>query len=291
MKCKICNSQNLSIYLDNPKILECNDCKNSFRLKAPLAIEKMYSFRIPMPDFFSTKLRNRHHIDLIERNIGFKNIQSILEIGSGNGKLIKRIRHEHHDVKITVIEPGSYFKKELSKIKNISIINDYIENVNINEKFDLIIMSHVLEHLEKPVENLIFIYEKFLKINGYLYIDIPNKDYELRNIHGAMIAPVIHLFFFAGIGIKNILMDIGFKEEFIFGNKYSTLPNRFIHSLELIANNDIRFLEKIKLKIINRFILFFSGFNRVVFKKKIIVIGLDESNSKFNNIAIIGKKC
>ena len=289
MNCKICNSQNLHVYLDNPTIFECGDCKISFR-PSNHQMKDIYSIKIPMPDFFASRIRNWHHINFIENNIGFKNIKSILEIGSGDGSLIRQIRDNYENLEITIIEPGTFFCDKLSKVVNITIINDYIENVNrLNKNYDLIIMSHVLEHLEDPKKTLQLIFDNFLNKNNYLYIDIPNKDYELRSVQAARVAPSTHLFFFDGIGIKNLMADIGFKN--ISGNKYSTLPVGFINRLEKIGNIENNSMHhKLILKVLNRFSLYTSELLTTIFKRNPSEIKLEDTDFKFNNIAIIAKK-
>lgn len=180
--------------------------------------------------------------------------------------------------------------RELSKVGNITIINDFIENVNSNNKnYDLIIMSHVLEHLEDPKRTLQLIFERFLHKDNFLYIDIPNKDYELHSIEAARVAPQTHLFFFDGIGMENLLTTIGFEN--ISGNKYATLPIDFIDRLERIGYlKDDRMLYRLILKALNRFSLYTSELLETILKRRPSEIHLEERDFKFNNIAIIAQK-
>jgi len=87
-----------------------------------------------------------------------------------------------------------------------------MEKVQINKTFDLVIMSHVLEHLENPVHSIKYIYNEFLCNGSILYVDIPNMDYELRTTAAAKMAPNMHLYFFSGFGIKHLLNMAGFKK-------------------------------------------------------------------------------
>lgn len=289
MICLICHSINVEIFTENPDIFICNNCNNAFRKPSQDKIN--YTTKIPMPDFFSTTLRNRHHYEFIDKNLGFNNIKSLLEIGSGNGALIRYIRKKHKEIAITAIEPGTVFCDNLRKIKNVTVINDHIENIQINNKFDLVIMSHVLEHLGNPTQVLKYIYSEFLNSGSFLYIDIPNKDYELRNKAAAIMAPAIHLFFFDGLGIKRLLNIVGFNDENIIGNKYSTLPRSFIQRTERLGiMRDQRNISIIIDKILNRLSVYISSFEQVIFRTNVKEIKLENSNSYFNNMAIIAKK-
>ncbi len=292
MKCKICDSSEITEFFNNPDILNCDECKNSFRLNATAQIAETYLKGIPMPNIFANKLKNKHHFNFIDSNIGFKNIKNILEIGPGDGSFVKYIRKKNKDISITLIEPGTDFAKKLNQIENVIVFNDFIENVKLeNSTFDLVIMSHVLEHLEDPKRTVDYIYKNFLKTGSFLYIDIPNKDYELRSINASKVAPIIHLFFFDGVGIKNMLKNIGFSESMILGNKYSTLPIKFIERLEKLGSiNQNNKLISIKLKVLNRLSLYFSDFFKILFNKKSKEINLEMHNSNFNNIAVLAKK-
>jgi len=244
-----------------------------------------------MPDLFASQLRCRHHYDFLEQKVGFRNIKRMLEIGSGDGALIKYIRKRQKDVEITIIEPSSVFCKKLKMIENTNVINDYVENVNINGSFDLVIMSHVLEHLEDPFNTLKYIYTYFLAKGGYLYVDVPNNDYELQSKNAVRIAPNIHLFFFSGDGIKKKLINIGFEVNKINGSKYSTLPKTFINRMEKLGSSSSNnyFFNTI-LKIQNKITLYLQEIYRTIFFVKPKELKLDVKDKYFNNIAIIAEK-
>jgi len=290
INCKICNSQNLRVYMEHPAIMYCNNCKNAFRVGKSLQIDELYLKGISMPNYFEATIRNRHHYDFIESSIGFDKIENILEIGSGNGSFLRFIRNRHKNIKITAVEPGINFGKELNRIENVTVINEFIEKAKIEERFDLVIMSHILEHIEEPQQTINFIYKNILKSTGSLYIDVPNKDYELRNVSGAMRAPQIHLFFFGGDGIKNVLKNAGFDEKHIFGNKYSTLPLDFILRSEKISNlNSTKRFKLAQLKIFNLISLQFSDFIKLFFKMRPKTIALEATDFRYNNMAVIAK--
>ena len=55
---------------------------------------------------------------------------------------------------------------------------DSLEYLNRNDrKFDLLVLTHVLEHLENPTEFLC----KFKKFFRYVYIEVPDFDASLLN--------------------------------------------------------------------------------------------------------------
>ena len=101
----------------------------------------------------------------------FKNAGSILEIGCGPGFMLKEFENLKWDIY------GTERNKEQINIakkntKHLKVVND-IDDFKKNEKFDLIILFHVLEHVDDPIMMIEKI-KKILKRNGILIISVPN---------------------------------------------------------------------------------------------------------------------
>lgn len=102
---------------------------------------------------------------------------SILELGPAEGLMTEKLAK--HDPNIVVIEGSKNFSELLSKkLPNIKVINSLFEDAQINEKFDNIILGHVLEHVADPVLILETI-KKWLNPNGRVISAVPNA----RSIH------------------------------------------------------------------------------------------------------------
>lgn len=99
-----------------------------------------------------------------------------LELGPAVGQMTK---HLIHDFKIIhLIEGSEYLLNQIPNYSNVVKHHSYFEEFKTELKFDTIIMSHVLEHIENPVKLLKYI-SNWLTDDGVLLISVPNA----KSIH------------------------------------------------------------------------------------------------------------
>ncbi len=101
---------------------------------------------------------------------------SILDVGTGVGHTIALVKEKMPDVTITAVDIDSQcleIAQSRTPINEIIQINDLEDLQNLNTKFDLIIMSHVLEHLMCPVDSVHMIMD-LLTSKGVLVLAVPN---------------------------------------------------------------------------------------------------------------------
>lgn len=96
----------------------------------------------------------------------------VLDIGCGTGFLLSLLQEKDYDV--YGIEPGLQANIGIDKYK-LPIITDFFPSTQINQKFDLIISSLVLEHIVEPEQFLVDI-KKCLTKNGTVILGVPNTD-------------------------------------------------------------------------------------------------------------------
>lgn len=102
---------------------------------------------------------------------------NILELGPAEGLMTKYLIKL--DPELTVIEGSEVFAKELvSNFPQINVINSLFEDTELNNKYDNIILGHVLEHVENPSLILEKI-KSWLKPDGVVLCAVPNA----RSIH------------------------------------------------------------------------------------------------------------
>jgi len=134
----------------------------------------------------------------------------ILDIGAGIGLFLSKFKEEGWDVE------GVEYSKEASNYALIQFgikiqSRDFLEKKIIN-KFDVVTMNNVLEHLYKPLETLIKV-NKTLKDDGFLIIAVPNLDslgFKIFGKNWYPLQPPIHLYHFTPITINKMLKKAGF---------------------------------------------------------------------------------
>ncbi len=97
----------------------------------------------------------------------------ILDIGAGNGVFLKSAS--------TILPFASLYAQDISNIfqKEVELITNFKKFFqgsldHIKDKFDLIAMIHVLEHIENPIMFLKNV-KKLLSLNGMLLLNVPNS--------------------------------------------------------------------------------------------------------------------
>src|SRR5438477_589587 len=97
------------------------------------------------------------------------------------------------DLKIFSALQGKPFS-EKNKFKNIKIIRDYYPSQKLkNQKFDLIIFMHVLEHVFEPHLFMAAV-KNNLSSSGSILLEIPNEEKTLKS--GAMFYQYQHMSYF-----------------------------------------------------------------------------------------------
>ena len=105
-----------------------------------------------------------------------------LELGSFKGDFTEKLVPYFDD--ITCVE-ASNEALEMAKQKlgsNITYYNSMFETVELPTKYDNIILTHVLEHIDDPVGLLARIKNEWLSENGKLFLVCPNSNAPSRQI-------------------------------------------------------------------------------------------------------------
>jgi 2-polyprenyl-3-methyl-5-hydroxy-6-metoxy-1,4-benzoquinol methylase len=146
-----------------------------------------------------------------------ENASSILDVGAGPGGVGRVLRQRGFEGRIVAIEPVSERIAPNSDAYN-EVHNCYIENYHPKERFDVVMLADVLEHLNDPWLAL-----KDLRIllsdNGILLVQVPNvmhPDFILNFLCGigqyvpAGICDITHIRWFNRFSIIKAVQDAGY---------------------------------------------------------------------------------
>lgn len=146
-----------------------------------------------------------------------KEVRSFLDIGASDGASFHTLRKLKCTPKCFAIEKGTH---EISRLiaNDIQVINEYDEHLTLGARydnyFDLVLMSHVLEHFNaNRIQGILRNIYKILNDRGIFICEVPSEDFkesgENRNNH----AP--HLSFFSKQSIDTIFKRLGFEILFV----------------------------------------------------------------------------
>lgn len=126
-------------------------------------------------DQLDTRMTNI--IEILEE-IPMDSLSTFLDIGMGKGQISKWLSKKGKKCTGTGIEMASYGVeiKDLKKNYNIESVECSIETMPFPDKsFDVVIMSHILEHCQN-VGNALSEVRRVLKDNGWLFVFVPPDE-------------------------------------------------------------------------------------------------------------------
>lgn len=187
IKCMICQHDNADVIIDRtfPRHVICRNC--GFVYMNPI---KPFDEVIDYYENNYWEYRNEHWNDVTKINIANIKVTSrvkaihqwlkpklneeaeVLEIGAGFGHNVAYIKSQV-DCNVEAIEPSRAGVDFMAKEFGIKGICTSLEKYQTDKKYDVIILSHVLEHFEDP-QNALKICHQLLKEDGWLWIEVPN---------------------------------------------------------------------------------------------------------------------
>jgi 2-polyprenyl-3-methyl-5-hydroxy-6-metoxy-1,4-benzoquinol methylase len=107
---------------------------------------------------------------------------SLLELGSFSGDFTRRVMAHFEDV--TCVEASDVAIEEARKKlgDKVTFVNSVFEKAILPKRYDNIVLTHVLEHLDDPVLVLKRVNEEWLADNGRFFLVCPNANAPSRQI-------------------------------------------------------------------------------------------------------------
>ena len=146
---------------------------------------------------------DRHNADMITPII-FKHVpgaKSVLDVGCSSGALLRQVG-QHYRARMMGVEPNIYLREGLN-MPNVGDISELQEGDN----YDLVIISHVLEHLIDPI-GMLTIARQHMTSSGRIFVQVP-----------IMMPGLPHPLMFTDAAAVLLLVKAGFIVEYT-DNKY-----------------------------------------------------------------------
>lgn len=157
-------------------------------------------------DLMIQNARAKYLVSLIE-DMGIEKIGRYVDIGSSAGLLMEEIQNVYHCF-VAGIEPGAAYREYAQK-KGLTVfpdLNRLLENEP--QKFDLVSMIHVLEHVSQPVDYIRHLRDDLINIKAKLLIEVPN-------LYAHDCFEVAHLSSFSQDTLTQVLKKAGFRILYI----------------------------------------------------------------------------
>lgn len=169
---------------NNHSIIKCKKCGHIQLFPVPTIDEdkKFYDKNLQGKNisYFGgiKEIRKKSFEDTVRRVTMIKKhvrkSDKILEVGSGYGFFVESLYQEGYN--ITGIEISKERRRLAKRITSVKILDiDINQKISELEKFNVIVLFHVLEHIIDPIGFLKKIKTMLLK-NGKIIVEVPNSD-------------------------------------------------------------------------------------------------------------------
>jgi SAM-dependent methyltransferase len=180
-------------------------------------------------DILVQKARAHSIVNLLQ-DWGIEQIERFMDIGSSAGSLLEEIRNAY-ECEAIGIEPGEAYRhyaqaRDLNVYESLDAVNAAGEN-----KYNLIAMIHVLEHVPDPIEYLRELRNIYLTKDGKILIEVPN-------LYAHDSFEVAHLTSFSRHSLIEVVKMAGFQAEYLepHGRPRSNMIPLYISLLASLEN-------------------------------------------------------
>jgi len=197
-------------------LYRCKACEFSFIRPMPIELlEERKMESIEDAELFSPTFKKLHESLILDREVRSirkfcdKEQIRLLDIGCGSGWTTDYWRRKGFDVE--AVEPSLARCEYARKHYGLTVHNCYVEELDLPGRYDVVVLRHILEHLEHPTA-IINSVRHLLKDDGIILPIVPNIDCIGRKLFGRHWEWVLpwHCNFFTPSSIVRLAESCGF---------------------------------------------------------------------------------
>lgn len=269
VSCCICGYNNFEVLAEKDRyglymsVVICKECgliqtnprmtQDSYNEYYDVEYRKLYGgIEKPSQDFFKSQyIHGKAIYEYLENRLDTKltNLK-VLEVGVGAGGILQYFKEKGNEV--YGCDLGSEYLMFGKNVYGLNLYRGTIDDIEIGCTPDIIIYSHVLEHILNSIDELVKI-KSICGPNTYIYIELPGVK-NLTNSYDMDFLKYLqnaHVYHFTLATLKNIMGKAGY--EFVCGDerirsvfklsKYSDA----IHHYTNEHLNTVQFLKKMEI--------------------------------------------
>ncbi len=245
-KCYVCGSHFLhyAFSMQNHRVVKCSECDLMGINPQPSdeVLKKIYGGEyFPLTHTVEAENHSRflkyataqHYLDVLgeylKRSRRPGKVLRLLEIGIGFGDFLEAAKQRGYDVIGIEYSEANAQRARMRLGKSVRIIRGEVSDLELSERFDIIVFNDVLEHVRDPLKFLGRVHEA-LKDDGIVFCVVPSLDSKSAQMQGAdwIEFKMEHLFYFNNSNARRLLAKTNFQDIVL-------LPARKTLSLKYIA--------------------------------------------------------
>lgn len=235
VSCCVCSSKNFETLSTKDRyglyvpVVICKDCgliqtnprmtQEAYNQFYDTEQKKLYVGKgIPTDEYFKSQYEKGKRIyAYLKKNLrkDLTNLK-VLEVGTGAGGILYYFKEQMNEV--YGCDLASEYIMYGKEKYNLNLQVGTIHDIDINWTPDIVIYSHVLEHILNPVEELVKL-KLVVDKNSYLYIELPGVKYLTHSYDLNFLKQLqnAHVYYFTLTTLKNVLRKSGW--DFVCGNE------------------------------------------------------------------------
>tara|TARA_B100001063_G_C16773768_1_gene563531 strand:+ start:1139 stop:1960 length:822 start_codon:yes stop_codon:yes gene_type:complete len=204
-KCKLCGHFTASHKINVNEFYKKNYSVISHGEKMKIKFNKILNLKSKSDNYHRIKRFLKYFKKFKKKNL------SLLDVGSGLSIFIFGLR-KIVKWKLIGVEPDINFVKFAKTLKLKVIHSNLKSGILKNQKFNIISLNKIIEHVKDPVKLLKISY-KYLLNDGHIYIEVPDGKRASKDLNGHLREEffVDHLHVFTQKSLKSCIELSGFK--------------------------------------------------------------------------------